>query len=86
MVHYDNTKAHISKKTLTFLDQTCFEKMKHPPFSPDLSSCDFVLFGKSKSRLIGIQCEIENELQNEISKILGEFSQEEITAIFYCGM
>ena len=86
MVHFDNAKAHVSKKTLIFLDQTCFEKMKHPPFSPDLSPCDFGLFGTVKSSLIGIECETEDELQNEICNILSEFSQKEITAIFYGWM
>lgn len=82
MIHFDNAKSHVSKKVQTFLSTTCFQKMKHPAYSPDLAPCDFGLFGTVKNRLIGIQCDDEEELQDEIEKVLYEFSQEEINRIF----
>lgn len=82
MIHFDNAKSHVSQKTQSFLATTCFEKMKHPCYSPDLAPCDFGLFGTVKNKLIGIQCETEEELQGEIERVLGEFSPDEINRIF----
>lgn len=82
MIHFDNAKSHVSKKVQSFLLNSIFEKMKHPQYSPDLAPCDFGVFGTVKNRLVGIQCDQENELQDEIEKILGQFSEDEIYNIF----
>ncbi len=52
-LHMDNAPAHHSRivqDTLAFMEWPVF---KHPPYSPDLSPCDFVLFPYLKRKLRG---------------------------------
>ena len=50
---HDNTSSHKCEVVKSFL---AFEKVKvlnHPPYSPDLSPCDFFLFPRLKKMLSG---------------------------------
>jgi histone-lysine N-methyltransferase SETMAR len=52
-IHYDNARPHVSVKTETYLKETSFIRLEAPPYSPDLSPCDFYLFGTLKSHILG---------------------------------
>ncbi|KAI6655728.1 Transposase [Oopsacas minuta] len=49
----DNASSHTAKLTKNFLDVEGLELLPHPPYSPDLASCDFWLFPKLKIYLQG---------------------------------
>ena len=44
MPHYDNASSHLARLTVEFHEQKQIEVIEHPPYSPDLSMCDFWLF------------------------------------------
>jgi hypothetical protein len=47
----DNAPAHESLVVQKFLASTNTTVIPHPPYSPDLASCDFFLFPKMKPLL-----------------------------------
>lgn len=49
----DNAAAHRKAAVLTALEDFGWEIMAHPPYSPDLSPCDFFLFPKIKEAMRG---------------------------------
>ena len=67
-IHFDNSRTHTSKKVADFLGSSYFEKLPHPSYSPDLSPLDFAILGTIKKKKIGILCESEEELLDEINK------------------
>ncbi|GFY67863.1 histone-lysine N-methyltransferase SETMAR [Trichonephila inaurata madagascariensis] len=38
---HDNTRPHISRVTYVELTKFKFKQLDHPPYSPDMSPCDF---------------------------------------------
>jgi histone-lysine N-methyltransferase SETMAR len=52
ILHHDNTTAHDALAVWEFLAKKSM-KLDHPPYSPDLASCDFWLFPKLKTALKG---------------------------------
>ena len=53
LLHHDNASAHTAARTVDFLHQSGVQLVPHPPYSPDLSPCDFFLFPKVKRLLKG---------------------------------
>jgi hypothetical protein len=48
IINSDNARSHTAKKTLDFLELNEMERAPHPPYSPDLATCDSYLFGYIK--------------------------------------
>lgn len=57
MLHHDNASSHTAARTIEFLASSGVQLLPHPPYSPDLSPCDYFLFPKLKSKLKGIRFE-----------------------------
>jgi transposase len=51
--HHDNAPAHTSLKTTEFVTINNMVIVPRPPYSPDLTPCDFALFPKLKIELKG---------------------------------
>lgn len=56
-LHHDNAPAHTAAATLDFLMENGVRLVSHPPYSPDLATCDFFLFPKLKLQMRGNQFE-----------------------------
>ena len=52
LIHY-NASAHKCEYVKKFLDSEKVVQVCHPPFSPDLTPCDFFLFPEGKNKLFG---------------------------------
>ena len=46
----------------------------HPPYSPDLAPCDFLLFPK----LIGCRYETTEEVKEAVTKVIDTLTQEDL--------
>jgi len=57
LLHHDNASSHTAARTIEFLSSSGVQLLPHPPYSPDLSPCDYFLFPKLKSKLKGIRFE-----------------------------
>ena len=63
-LHHDN--AHASCLVQRFLAKHQISQVTQPPYSPDLVSCDFLLFLKLKSPLKGKRFQTINEIQENM--------------------
>jgi len=53
ILHQDNAPAHIALSVKKFLAEKQIPTLDHPPYSPNLTPCDFSLFPKIKAVLKG---------------------------------
>jgi histone-lysine N-methyltransferase SETMAR len=53
MIHLDNCKVHNSARTTLQFEDFQVTRLPHPPYSPDISPCDFWFFGWSKEQMRG---------------------------------
>jgi hypothetical protein len=81
-LHMDNAPAHRSLSTQAALDKLHFESVPHPPNSPDISPCDFFLFGRLKNLLQWQTFEDEDELKKGVNDALGFIGDEEFLRTF----
>ena len=65
-LHFNNALSHSSKAVKQYLDSSPFAKLLHPPYSPDLSLCDFAINGILKDSLEGCSFNSEEELFSAI--------------------
>lgn len=59
----DNARPHTAALTREKLEQLGWETLEHPPYSPDLSPCDFHLFGPLKEALGGQRFVSDEEVE-----------------------
>jgi hypothetical protein len=57
-------------------------KAPQPPFSPDLAPSDFYLFCKLKTTLMRSVLENEQELLDEIMRVLYRITRDELESVF----
>jgi hypothetical protein len=53
VLHFDNASSYTARCTIRYLNRNHLVRALHPPFSPDLASSDFYLFGKVRTALTG---------------------------------
>jgi transposase len=51
VIHADNAGPHALKRTGEFMEKNNLRRVSHPPFSPDLATAEFLLFGCIKRKL-----------------------------------
>jgi histone-lysine N-methyltransferase SETMAR len=81
-IHYDNARAHVCKHTSDFLSTSSMERLPHPPYSPDISPCDFFLFGYLKHLLAGLGFDNPLQLEHHLKITMNEISQSTYTKVF----
>ena len=52
-LHHDNAPAHSAAAASEFLAKEGVQLVSHPPYSPDLTPCDFFVFPHVKKQLRG---------------------------------
>ncbi len=70
-LHMDNAPAHRSDLVQEGLQAVHWPVISHPPYSPDLSPCDFFLFPYLKRRLRAVNFHTLNSLKQAITAELG---------------
>ena len=71
-LHFDNAPSHSSKSVKQYLDSSPFARLPHPPYSPDLSPCDFAINGILKDSLEGCSFNSEEELFSAIEDFFAQ--------------
>ena len=74
LFHQDNALAHKAVKTMTKLTELKYESLPHPPYFPDLASCDYYLFPNLKSWLTGKRVYSNEEVITETNAYFEELS------------
>ena len=79
---HENASPHKCEVVKSFL---AFEKVKvlnHPPYSPDLSPCDFFLFPRHKKMLSGNKYTSRSSLGSAIYQCLQQIPKEDYLSAF----
>jgi histone-lysine N-methyltransferase SETMAR len=71
-LHIDNAKSHNSRVSIRKTEEYGFIHVPQPPYSPDLAPCDFFLFGYLKSQLAGKTFFDEDDVKEEMRRIVTE--------------
>ena len=81
---HDNAPAHRTANAGQFLTQKNVSKLYHPPppYSPDLSSPDYILFPKLKMKLNGLHFADVAEIQEAVIDELKKVQKEESSIAF----
>ena len=72
--------AHTALATKAFLDENGLKTLPHPPYSPDLSPCDFWLFPILKEKLRGRRFENDNELEAATGEALEKIPKKDFAS------
>ena len=80
--HQDNAPVHNSILVTDYLTKMGIKTFPHPPYSPDLASCDFCLFPKPKEKLRGCRYERIEEIKEAVTKVIDTPTQEDFHGAF----
>ena len=62
--HYDNARPHFAIPVKNYLQNSGWEVLPHPPYSPDLAPSDYHLFRSVQNALTEIRFTSEQGIQN----------------------
>jgi hypothetical protein len=84
VVYFDNAPIHNSKLVTEERMEETLKRMPHPAYGPDLSPCDFFLFGYLKNKLIdkAYRNRTPEELFSEVETIISEIPSDIISRVF----
>ncbi len=80
ILHDDNAKPHRVLITNGLLAENHIHP--NPPYSPDLSPCDFFLFTKLKNQLRGIEFNDDNMMLNALEQAIGTLTKDDFKNCF----
>jgi hypothetical protein len=76
-IHFDNASPHCAESTRELLKRMGINVMPQPAYSPDLSPCDFYLFGRVKGEMKGRKHNSPEEAQADFERILNSIGIQE---------
>jgi hypothetical protein len=80
---YDNAPAHKAASVSQFLTKKILQPpITTPPYSPDISPPDYILFSRLKMKLTGLHFADVAEIQEAVNDELKEVQKEEFSAAF----
>lgn len=68
IILHDNTRPHVAEPIRQLFEDYGWEILDHPPYSPDMSPCDYDLFPKLKEGLRGYRFRGLEELTMEVTR------------------
>jgi hypothetical protein len=81
-VHFDNATPHRSARSENCFQACGFHHAPEPPYSHDISPCDFFLFGDLKMKLKGEEFETLEEFQEWVEELLGLINSELMERVY----
>ena len=79
---HDNAPAHKYATVQEYLKESGLDVLDHPPYSPDLSPCDFWLFSRLKEMLAGHRFESRCGIGSAVYQCLQYIPKEDYQAAF----
>jgi hypothetical protein len=82
LVHFDNATPHRSARSENCFEACGFRHAPQSPYSPDISACDFFLFGDLTTKLKSEEFETLEELQERVEEFLGLINSELMERVY----
>jgi hypothetical protein len=82
MLHFDNAPVHNAEKVQHKLDECDFRKLEHPPYSLDLSLCDFFLFGYLHEKMKFLSYQTVEKLEEAITRTIEAIPKPQLIRVF----
>ena len=79
---HDNASSHKCEVVKSFLASEKVKVLNHPPYSPDLSPCDFFLFPRHKKMLSGNKYTSRSSPGSAIYQCLQQIPKEDYLSAF----
>jgi hypothetical protein len=79
----DNSMCHNDRKVTDELEILRLDRVPHPPDSPDLSPCDFWLFGMLKQTIKDRVFQTIEEILDAIRQVRREVTLEQLQSVFF---
>jgi histone-lysine N-methyltransferase SETMAR len=76
----DNTTPYRHRDVQNLMQRWGWEVLAHPPYSPDLASCDYWLFSRVKEHLREKRFELEDDINTAVTASLNHLSKNEYRA------
>ncbi|KAJ4442993.1 hypothetical protein ANN_04641, partial [Periplaneta americana] len=77
IVLHDGARSHIAALVVNLLLRWNWEILQHPPYSPDMSPCDFDLFAKMKLPLRGVRFRTRQVIIAAVEQSVRRFVQQD---------
>jgi hypothetical protein len=84
--HMDSLIYHNGSKATSKSEKHHVSQLSHPPDSPDISSCDFWLFGMLKGVLNNHEFNSSDEIEEAITKVWDGLAFDEVQSLFHNRM
>jgi histone-lysine N-methyltransferase SETMAR len=81
-IHMDNCRVHNAADTTAILCRLKLTRLTHPPYSPDLSPCDFWFFGRAKTAFRDQSFADADELLEALTNLFDSITFEELQSVF----
>ena len=79
---HDNASSHKCEVVKSFLASEKVKVLNHPPYSPDLSPCDFLLLPRLKKMLSGNKYTSRSSLGSAVYQCLQQTPKEDYLPVF----
>jgi transposase len=83
IVHMNNSMCHNGRKIQEYFARKEMTRAPHPVYSPDLSPCDFSLFGYAKKRMKDQIITYESDLEDKLTEVWQNMSGYLLRSVFY---
>ena len=80
--HHDNASAYTAAQTMDIFMHNSIQLVTHPPYSPDLAACDFLLFPTVKENLKGIRFGTHDDAVNAFDGAVFDLSHGQLANCF----
>jgi hypothetical protein len=81
-VHMDHSKSHDGAKIQSKFDIKGLVRSPHPPYSPDLSPCDFWFFGMAKGEMKDREFYTVQDIRSQLAEIWTRLTFEDVQSVF----
>jgi len=81
--HMDNAPCHNSGDVSNYMNNNKMNRIRHPPYSPDLAPCDFFLFGYMKQHIAGTVFKDMEDATAQITQWLVNIPKETHIAVMH---